>query len=454
MFDNEFYPTPSHVIDMMVGDLSLQDKTVLEPSSGKGDIVRYCSKKGAKVIACEKNKQLSSLSSNDAEMIGFDFFEVTRQQVSHVDFIIMNPPFSNADAHILHAYEIAPENCTIIALCNYETISNDYSMRRSRLTSLIEESGSSLNLGDVFSDAERTTGINIGLVTLYTKQGDDFDISGYFDLSEDNEKQENGLIPYNVIRDVVNRYVSGMRLYDKVSDIGVQMNDLLSLFGTKNYSFICSEENKKVTKDAFRKELQKSAWRCVFDKLDMRSRVTNSLYEQLNAFVEKNQNIPFTMKNVYKMVEMIAGTHGNRMNKALIDAFYSMTKHTHENRYKVEGWKTNSSYMINKKIIIHQGAELNWSGKLAVNSWSYAGQRLQDLIKALCYLMGVSYNPDMQPSCVSEVFESNTWYDSYFFEFKVFKKGTMHLKFKDIKVWENFNKKVAEIEGYPLPVKF
>ena len=38
-----------------------------------------------------------------------DFLTVKSEQISHIDFIVMNPPFSNADKHILHAYEIAPE---------------------------------------------------------------------------------------------------------------------------------------------------------------------------------------------------------------------------------------------------------------------------------------------------------------------------------------------------------
>lgn len=453
MFDKEFYPTPEHVIDIMLNGINLDGKVVLEPSAGKGDIVRYCNERGARVIACEKNKQLSQLCANDAEMIGSDFFEVTREQVSHVDFIIMNPPFSNADRHILHAYEIAPNNCQIIALCNYETVNNSSYNRRRQLSTLIKNHGSSMNLGDVFAAAERTTNVEIGLVNLFTPQGEDFDMSGYFDMSEDNELQSEGLMPYNVIRDIVNRYASGMKLYDEVSDIGVKMNNLLNMFGASDYSFICSEDNKKVNRNTFRKEMQKAAWKCVFNKLDMRSKVTNSLYEQLNDFVEKNQNIPFTMKNVYKMIEMIAGTHENRMNKALVDAFDSITKHSHENGYKVEGWKTNSSYMVNKKVIMHQAAELNWDGKVEVNSWSYSGQRLQDLIKALCYLVGATYNIDMEPSSIARTYETNTWYDSYFFKFKVFKKGTMHLKFKDDKVWEMFNRKVAEIKGYDLPEK-
>jgi hypothetical protein len=32
------------------------------------------------------------------------------------------------------------------------------------------------------------------------------------------------------------------------------------------------------------------------------------------------------------------------------------------------------------------------------------------------------------------------WNDSEFFEFKLFKKGTIHLKFKDRKIWDEFNK--------------
>lgn len=38
-----------------------------------------------------------------------------------------------------------------------------------------------------------------------------------------------------------------------------------------------------------------------------------------------------------------------------------------------------------------------------------------------------------------------------FFEIKGYKKGTVHVKFKDDKIWALFNRRVAEIKGYPLP---
>ena len=43
------------------------------------------------------------------------------------------------------------------------------------------------------------------------------------------------------------------------------------------------------------------------------------------------------------------------------------------------------------------------------------------------------------------------WYDWGFFEVKGFKKGTMHFKFKDDKIWELFNRTVAEAKGFELP---
>ena len=48
----------------------------------------------------------------------------------------------------------------------------------------------------------------------------------------------------------------------------------------------------------------------------------------------------------------------------------------------------------------------------------------------------------------------NTWYDWGFFEFKLYKKGTGHFKFKDEKVWEILNRTYAKIKGQVLPEKF
>ncbi len=50
-------------------------------------------------------------------------------------------------------------------------------------------------------------------------------------------------------------------------------------------------------------------------------------------------------------------------------------------------------------------------------------------------------------------FYPNTWYSWGFFDFKVFKKGTGHFKFKDQKIWETLNRAYAKAKGQVLPEK-
>ena len=74
MFDSNFFPTPKEVILQITQGLDLKDKVVLEPSSGKGDIIDVLKEQGAKVLACELNDDLALISSKKADsFIGQDF---------------------------------------------------------------------------------------------------------------------------------------------------------------------------------------------------------------------------------------------------------------------------------------------------------------------------------------------------------------------------------------------
>jgi hypothetical protein len=47
--------------------------------------------------------------------------------------------------------------------------------------------------------------------------------------------------------------------------------------------------------------------------------------------------------------------------------------------------------------------------------------------------------------------EPNKWYDWHFFEVKFYKKGTMHIKFKNTNEWYLLNKAYGELKGFSLP---
>lgn len=463
MFNSEFYPTPQHVIQLMLGTVDLNGKYVLEPSAGKGDIVDYCAGAGASVAACEVNADLAKIVASKCRFLKHDFLEVKADEVSHIDYIIMNPPFSNADRHILHAWEIAPDGCEIIALCNNETLENRFTRTRSRLGSLVANYGHSSNIGDVFSEAERTTGIDIGLVHLF-KPANTNTFEGFFDESEDEvEEQYNAIMPYNAVRDAVQRYVAACRLFEHVAENAVQMNDLVGVFGCQKLTMAIKQDDKDTTVSSFKKELQKNAWLWVFNKLNMQKYLTESLKKEINAFVEKQQNVPFTMKNIYRLLEMVVGTHGSRMERAMVEVFDKLTMHHAENRYNIEGWKTNSHYMVNQKFILEWVVESNW-GQPSIR-YNGNAAKVDDLVKSLCYLTAQKYEQgdtlynlfsakrtsDANGTTNFEYKDWGTWYEWGFFKVKVFKKGTLHAQFLDKKVWELFNRAVAKAKGYQLP---
>lgn len=119
MFSKDFYPTPLHVIEQMTAGIGLQGKIILEPSAGKGNIVDFLNRNGAKqVLACELNADLRKILQQKCTVLKSDFLQLTSDRISHVDYIIMNPPFSADERHIMHAWEIAPDGCEIVALCN------------------------------------------------------------------------------------------------------------------------------------------------------------------------------------------------------------------------------------------------------------------------------------------------------------------------------------------------
>ena len=61
MFNSQFYPTPTAVISQMLAGIHLEGCNVLEPSAGKGDIVKALQAAGANVNACEIDTQLQKL---------------------------------------------------------------------------------------------------------------------------------------------------------------------------------------------------------------------------------------------------------------------------------------------------------------------------------------------------------------------------------------------------------
>jgi len=454
MFNKDFYPTPEHVLDSM--GIDCNNKIVLEPSAGKGDIVDYIKKHGAKkVIACEDNEDLFNIVKEKCGMLKRDFLQVTADEVSHIDMIVMNPPFSNGVEHLLHAWEIAPGNCEIISLINTSIYNDGYYKKRQQFNKLVRDYGTTEDLGDCFGNAERKTNVEISLIKLYKPSVGEKEFEGFFIEEDEVERQENGMMPYNGVRDVVQRYINSVKCFDEHAIIANKMSELTQPFQLGTFTFSISYDKSVTSKEDFKKALQKNAWKYLFAQFKLNKYVTSGLMRDINAFVEKQTQIPFTMRNIYKMFEIIIGTQDNAFKNSLIEAIDYYTKHTHENRFHVEGWKTNSGHMLNKKFIIDYMFEPGFRDKNKMHlRYNSSSERLNDLIKVICNITGSDYDKEMYLSDFVRQFndlETNRWYSWSFFDFKCFKKGTMHLKFQNDKHWELVNRKYAEAKGQVLP---
>ena len=463
MFGKDFYPTPDNVIELMMANTDITNKVILEPSAGKGNIVDWLLQNGATaVLACEIEDNLRKIISSKCYVLTANFFDVQPENISHIDMIVMNPPFSADEKHILHAWEIAPGGCEIIALCNSETLDNRYSRNRAVLRELIELNGSSESLYDCFTEAERETNVKVSLVRLFKPAAGEMEFDGYFEMQEEEDRQENDIMTYNSIQEVVSWYVGAVKMFDDVISASNTINGLIKPisdglgihFGA--YTGSHGNQYNVINRDVFKKALQKSAWRSVFHKFNMNKYVTQKLMGDINKFVEQQTAVPFTVKNIFRMIDLIIGTHAERMDNVLVEAFDKICSFSSENSTAGEKWKTNSNYKVNQKFIVPYMCrnDARWPNQ-HVDIGYNSRDEINDIVKALCHLQGIDYyTTETINSFVNHIdMEWGQWYSWCFFEIRGYKKGTMHFKFADLKVWERFNRRVAEIKGWQLPRK-
>ena len=484
----DFYPTPAEIIDKMLTDDGPAGLTVLEPSAGSGNICEKLREYGAReILTCETDPNLQSvLRGKGFRLIASDFMQVRPEDVSHVDMIVMNPPFSDGARHIQHAYNIAPAGCVIIALCNTSNLESSYYTKYEKLAELVKMHGYSENLGEPFAeDAERRTRCRVSLVKLWKDGEGTHEFDGYFSAYEESDStqgnQQEGLIQYNFLRDIVNRYVEAVKLFDGVMEATKKINAAATFvdyrvetdsngeqkaikqtYGALPISFhaCVNRDRSNVTESeidylTYKRELQKYYWRIIFQKMNMEKYATRELREQINKFVEQRQNVPFTMTNIYKVLETVVKTNGQRMLRALCEAFDTICSLSAENSTAGETWKTNSNYMVNKRFISDWVTNIDYGGTMEVRDWSGSSvDKLNDVCKALCYMTGTEFssigNLGEHVRKHREEIEWGKWFEWGFFRCRGYKKGTMHFEFLDENVWARFNQEVAKTRGWKI----
>lgn len=462
LFDRDFYPTPKEVIYKMLVNVDTENKIILEPSAGSGTIVDVLKERGAKqILACETNTDLRRLLTTKCQVIAEDFLTLTKEDVNSVQLIIANVPFSRQEDHIQHMIDIAPDGCEIITLCNINLFKDwNRTQKADTIIETVEKWGWHEELGEVFMKSDRPTNVHVGLIHIFKPRTGKNMFEDYF-IEEDEEETNTvaGIMPYNEIRDYVNRYVEAVKRFESVMEANRGINGLISTFGNPGIHFGAYAETKDygrmqpIDLYAFRTQLQKHAWRFVFNKLNMGKYLTSRTMDDLDAAISQQENFPFTMKNIYRMLELLVATHSDRMKQCITEAFDKICSYSADNSTAGEKWKTNSDYMINRRFIIpYMCSYREWLNKDKVNVEYTKSTIMSDITKALCMVTGTRY--ENTGESLERIAGKHKWGEKFnysFFLCKGFKKGTMHFEFRDESVWQAFNRTVAEIRGWHLP---
>ena len=116
---NDAYYTPDDLAARLVGLLPLSDgDTVLEPHVGGGAFARALRASGVGALdGCDINLDAAGFEHCDVMRRGCNFLDA---DVGY-DWIIGNPPFKNAEAHVRHALDLAPNVAFLLRLAFLES---------------------------------------------------------------------------------------------------------------------------------------------------------------------------------------------------------------------------------------------------------------------------------------------------------------------------------------------
>ena len=465
MFDKNFYPTPKNIALKLLEGISgsLRDE-ILEPSAGKGDILDVYktivekenfhpysySKELNNVYCIEKNIELQSiLRSKKYKVIDSDFLNYNPEKT--FDYIVMNPPFDIGYKHFLKAWEIS-HNTEIRCLLPETTIKNPSNKEMYLVNQIIKDNNGSIEyLGNCFSDAERKTNVNVVLIKVKRTKNTSFDFD--FKPVSNNEKkytfediENNQVASIDVFENLETRYNKVKEIYldilNKQQELLYYSNGLLLGDPLEFIPQDVSNPNNAIM--VFSEKLKKECWDYVFSNTKFSNIVTSSVRKKFDEFRNVQGDMAFNKENLENLFDDLFQNKQNIMKQCIEESFDIITKYHEDNRVYIEGWKTNERYKANKKFILPFTLESFWADYIRL-SYGYRNndQTILDIEKGLAFIIGKKL--DQCDSIVTkfnnkEITKYGKWYDSEFFEFKCFKKGTIHFKFKSEELWDKFNK--------------
>lgn len=502
--NDEFYPTPDVLIEKMLEGLDYRMiGSVLEPSAGKGDLLRgffhhrwkverydvgeisvdFCeldpylrqiciynfsedikreirseleSLRGAYSSLTEEQRQrrealeeqLRKMEPYDSVRVVHDDF-LTYRTAKHYDLILMNPPFSQGDKHLLKALSMQERGGAIICLLNAETIQNPYTASRQMLLHKLQKYGAQIEyVEDAFAAAERSARVDVAIVRVNIPQPEE-----HSDIWERMKKAEEensvpdpeleALVSGDYIEQAIQLYRTEVaatlelaRQYKALVPYMASSLDSES-YNAKDPILELRVGDKDFSVNRYLRTVRLKYWTALFNNKKFIGRLTSNLRQDFQARVDKMADYEFSAFNI----RQVALEMNDAMRKGVEDeilklfdelsAEHSWYPECSQNRHYYNGWATNKAHKIGKKVILPTNLKsYSWS-KDAFDLY-VATNYLSDIEKTLDYL-------DAKPMSDGAALDRRLRmaFDDHqtrnirlrYFDVDIFKKGTVHIKF-------------------------
>ena len=495
----EFYPTPESLIEKMLDGVNLNRvKSVLEPSAGKGDIAdalvkgverciertKYDKEKGfepydycytesvdkSNIDTIEIDPDLQSVLKGKGYRVIYDNF-LLFHTYKHYDLIIMNPPFSNGEKHLLKALDIQKRGGAIICVLAASILKNPYTKERKLLLDKLKlyEANIAFYKGE-FLAAERKTEVEIAIIRVDIPPVEEESVlisrlKKAWKVRESEIEECNALIDSDYVKAIIQQYnfeiEAGLSIIRDFKGVKPYM---LSSFGENAGAILDLKIGKKdATENDYISHIRHKYWNHLFYSNDFTKKFTSNLLKQCRADVDRLKDYDFNAFNIYQVKIDLVNSMIKAMEETILKLFddfshkHSWYDETSKNVHYYDGWKTNKCWIINKKVII----PLRLYSAIAGDSWSRheTCDKLSDIEKTLDYLSKKQTPPTdfyeriMQLKKLSEETGIPQTKNIEFKHFYItcYKKGTCHITFKDEELLKKFNLFGSQRKGWLPP---
>lgn len=478
-YANEFYPTPPKIIEKMLTGIKFNKiDTILEPSAGRGNIVsaiiakyevqRYCySNREIDIEVVEIDPSLRHILKGRGYRVIHDDF-LTLHTYKRYDLIIMNPPFSAGDKHLLKAMDMQQNGGKVVCLLNAETLRNPYTNTRKDLVRRLDEYGAEIEFLDgAFADAERKTGAEVALVRVDIPPTDHGSVilEGLRqEEKHESEQQEPHALTYgDFVEQIVAQYNFEIRAGLALIKEYLAMKPLVQKSlreGGRGSILVLNVSDSRVGGasmiNEFIEKVRYKYWEALFLSKEFTSLFTSKLLNEYMEKVSELKNYDFSEFNILQIKEELSKNLLRSVEETILSLFdefshqHSWYDETSKNIHYYNGWKTNKAWIVNKKVIIPLNA---WSQYTGLHYDYGITRKLADIEKIFNYLDdGLTDHIDLQNTMeqAQETKQTKKIRLKYFMA-TFYKKGTCHIEFTNLELLKKFNLFGSQRKGWLPP---